>query len=433
MLIHLKTKNQKQAKAWNILLSNKIVFELLYGGAKGGGKTYTGCGWQIIMCLMYPGVRYFVARKELNDLVKFTLPVYREFMEHQNLKFHLYCTYNGQENCIKFYNGSTIHFLACKYLPSDPMFERFGSMNFTGGWAEEAGEIDKNAIINLRIAIGRWKNKEYGIKKKYLITANPKKNFLKTDFVDLKKQGRLPESKEYIFADVYSNTYVGEDYIENLESLTGIDRQRLLVGNWDYDDDNSALVNYDSIQSFFTNSFIKPTNKRGLICDVAGYGSDRFVILVVDGCKAIDIDINNKDPQESLLMVKRFIKKYQVPEHRIVYDSDGVGQLFKTHFPGSIGIVNNSTKYAKNYQNKKTRLAYELAEMINNNELWFDIPNFKHKQELIQEIECLKRKDMDSDGKLKIITKDEMKQLIGRSPDLLDVLIYWIFIINNLK
>lgn len=431
--MELRTRNPKQAKAWEILFNDNGIFELLYGGAKGGAKTYTGCTWVTEMCGSYPGVNYFIARHELNDLRKYTLPSIIEVFQHHDLDFNKLCSFNGQDNIINFWNGSKIFFLACKHLPSDPLFERFGSMQMTGGWAEEAGEISKEALTNLRISIGRWNNAKYNIPKKFLITSNPKKNHLKTDFITPYKKGELSKDKAYIQAFVKDNKHINNTYIDNLDKLTGIDRQRLLLGDWDYDDSKDQLINYNSILSLFTNNYVQPTGKKGIICDVAGYGSDRFVILVVDGCKAIDIDVNAKDPKESLLMIKRFVKKYKVPEHRIVYDADGVGQLFKLHFPGARGILNNSTKYAKNYQNKKTRLAYELAEAINDNKLHFDIPNFRLKDELIEELCCLKRKDADKDGKLRIIPKEEVKQMIGRSPDLLDVMIYWMLIINEIS
>ena len=44
------------------------------------------------------------------------------------------------------------------------------------------------------------------------------------------------------------------------------------------------------------------------------------------------------------------------------------------------------------------------------------------KEGLIEELEQIKRKNSDKDGKLEIIGKDEIKENLGRSPDLADCL-----------
>ena len=40
---------------------------VLYGGAGGGGKSWLGCFWLIMVCQNCPGVRYFVGRNNLVD------------------------------------------------------------------------------------------------------------------------------------------------------------------------------------------------------------------------------------------------------------------------------------------------------------------------------------------------------------------------------
>ena len=44
------------------------------------------------------------------------------------------------------------------------------------------------------------------------------------------------------------------------------------------------------------------------------------------------------------------------------------------------------------------------------------------KDAIIQELEVVEMKDMDKDNKLMIISKDKIKQNIGRSPDFSDAL-----------
>ena len=46
----------------------------------------------------------------------------------------------------------------------------------------------------------------------------------------------------------------------------------------------------------------------------------------------------------------------------------------------------------------------------------------KSKQELIEELGWIKSKDADKDGKRAILPKDEVKEHLGRSPDLGDMM-----------
>jgi len=103
--------------------------------------------------------------------------------------------FNGQDNIFTFNNGSRIIFVSASHLPSDPMFERFGSMQNTGGFLEEAGEINENAYQNLKLSIGRCKNEQYNLPFKLLITANPKKNWMYRDFIKT-----ITPDKKYIQA-----------------------------------------------------------------------------------------------------------------------------------------------------------------------------------------------------------------------------------------
>src|SRR5690606_19886625 len=121
---------------------------------------------------IYPGTHYFIARKKLNDIRKFTIPSIHEVFGIWGLTDKYY-NYNGQDNYYELYNKSRVYLLEAKLLPSDPEFYRFGSMQMTRGWIEEAGEFEESAKANLMASIGRWKNGEYNLPPKLLQTCNP--------------------------------------------------------------------------------------------------------------------------------------------------------------------------------------------------------------------------------------------------------------------
>ena len=84
MEICFKTKNDKQIEAFKYWL-DPVVEEILFGGSKAGGKSFLGASLIFGDALIYPGTHYFIARKELIDLRKFTIPTIHEVIENFGL------------------------------------------------------------------------------------------------------------------------------------------------------------------------------------------------------------------------------------------------------------------------------------------------------------------------------------------------------------
>ena len=114
--------NEKQkdcVRAWK----DPLVSDIVYGGAKGGAKSYTGASLIFGDALMYPGTHYFIARDSLSDLRKFTIPTVYEVMNNWGLD-NKYLTFNGQDNYFKLYNGSKVFLLDAAPQPRDPQIGR---------------------------------------------------------------------------------------------------------------------------------------------------------------------------------------------------------------------------------------------------------------------------------------------------------------------
>ena len=418
--------NEKQAQAYKYWLNTDPSSQILYGGAKGGGKSYLGCSLIFGNALIYPETHYFIARKELTDLRKFTIPSIYEVLTNWEID-HDQIKYNGQDNYFELPNGSKVFLIQCKYLPADPMFERFGSIQMTQGWIEEGGQIHEAAYENLYLTIGRWKNTEYGIKKKLLITCNPSKNWMYREFYKPWTDGKLEKDKRFIQALPTDNKMLSEDYINSLRAIKDeATRQRLLEGNWEYDSDPSALILYDEIMDCFTNTHVQ----GGLKCmtaDIALEGSDRLVIGVWDGWRLIDIAVMEKSaPDEVVKAIETLKVRHSIPNSKIVYDSDGVGAYVGGFVKGAKPFINNSRPIevkgiAENYENLKAQVYYRMSDMINSGLVYLNVPD-KHKTLIIEELEQVKSRDADKDGKLKLIKKEEVKKLIGRSPDFSDMI-----------
>ena len=112
----------------------------------------------------------------------------------------------------------------------------------------------------------------------------------------------------------------------------------------------------------------------------------------------------------------------QVKLTNIIIDEDGVGGGAKDYLRCK-GFVNNARPLKnENYQNLKTQCYYKLADLINKGQVGIDCQDITIKNQIIEECEQVRMKDADKDGKLKIIPKENVKDIIGRSPDFADAL-----------
>lgn len=415
----------KQEEALAILTEDNGIDELLYGGAKNGGKSYLGVSWVFGSALLYPDTYWFIARDQLNDLRKFTVPTVHLFFKNIGLVFNTYCKFNANDNVFTFHNGSKVFLLECAYKPADPLFERFGSMQFTGGWIEEAGEVHVAAYENLKLSIGRWNNDMYNLAFKLLMTCNPKKNFLYTDFYKPWKANKLPKNKAFITALVTDNIFRQKGAVEVLDKIKDkITKQRLRFGEWEYAQDPSCLMDYDNIISIFTNSHVQSIGQKYMTVDVARFGSDKTIIRVWHGWRVIYKEKATKQSTaETADRIKDLSIKYQVPLSNVIIDEDGIGGGVVDHFTqGSVkGFVANSTpvneKPDEFYKNFKSQCAYALAVKINAKEIYEQEASPEEQELLVQDLEQIKEANVDSDGKRSILSKDKVKEVIGRSPD----------------
>lgn len=418
-------RHEKQGQALKILTDNDHV-EVMYGGAAGGAKSWTGAAWLLFMCLAFAGTKWFIGREELKRIKQSTYITFKKVCAMYGCTDDLY-TYNAQDNYIVFFNGSRIDMLDLSYKPSDPLYERYGSLEFTGGWIEEGGEVNFGAYDTLKTRIGRHLNIEYGLKRKLFITCNPKKNWMYDTFYKPYKAGRLAVFRFYIACLVQENPYIDPDYIEGLKSTSDkVKYARLFLGDWDYDDNPNALCSHDDICAIFGNKLALRTGKHYITGDIARFGADHARLAVWDGYCIIDqISMAKSSLTEIQMWIITKQRKYRIPKHRCIVDEDGVGGGVVDNCDIQ-GFVNGASPFAgENYRNLQTQCGYKLAEHINANEVGIDeeLVSQADREEIIRELEQLQTWKGDSDGKLQLKPKEEIKLDLGCSPDWRDMLL----------
>jgi phage terminase large subunit len=417
---------KKQTIALDLLEDDKTT-EVLYGGSAGGGKSALGCYWLLKSCLKYPGTRWMMGRSELKNLKKTTLNTFFEIAKMQGLKAGAHYQFNQQDSLIKLFNGSEVMLADLFAYPSDPNFDSLGSLEITGAFIDECSQVTEKAknIVKSRI---RYKIKEYNLLGKMLMTCNPCKDWPYREFYKPSISGSIREDRAYVAALPTDNPYLPENYLESLKGLDENSRQRLLYGNWEYDDDPSSLISYDKIIDCFSNDFDSICGDSYITVDVARFGNDRSVIGVWDGWRVRFTWFSGKAVNELAGIIRDYQQRHNIPNSRTIADEDGVGGGV-VDILGCKGFVNNSrplpnpiTHEDENFANLKSQCYFKLAERINKSGLYIDCKDVEIKKLIIQELEQVKQHNMDKDGKKQVLPKDKVKEIIGRSPDFSDTL-----------
>lgn len=412
---------KKQFEAWEYLNDNKTN-EILWGGASSGGKTYFGCCYLIINCLKYPKTRWMMGRAKLTTLKSTTLKTFNDIINEWGLFEDI--KVNHQSNTITFTNGSEIIMKDLFSYPSDPDFDSLGSLEITGAFIDEVSQISHKAFDVVKTRI-RYRLKEYNLIPKILMTTNPSRGWIYTTFYRPWLDGTLPEYRKFMPVLATDNPHTDSHYIDQLKRSSYSIQRRLLHGDWNYSDDTDCLFKYTDLIQIKDNINIL-NGKKYITADIARLGKDKTIIMVWDELNVIDIvEMEQVTTDISAQKINELIKKYNIQISNVMIDADGIGGGVVDQLPGVKSFINNSKPIEINgnpyiYQNLKSQCYYLLAEMIENRKV--KIKNIDNElfEMICQELQIIKQKDIDSDGKLSIIPKDIMKKVLGRSPDYAD-------------
>lgn len=276
---------------------------------------------------------------------------------------------------------------------------------------------------------------------------NPNMRRLEKDF---EQKGEGFECFHFTSRD---NPFLAITEIDAMESEYQNDRvsyrQEVLA---EYVDNAGALFHYDSLVDVFSNTIDKE-NARYLIVDVADDGTDKTKFSFWEGLEEYKRESFEQLNTESIIAkIKEYAMEEKIPYSHIAVDAIGVGAgVASSSFLD--GIIGFKSSYApiktdidivrlpnvsyrtdaplvSDYKNLRSQCVFTLASLVNEHKIASRVMG-REKEVIIEELSNYQDASV-GDGKRMATPKEDIKAIIGRSPDDSDT---WImrmyFVIRN--
>lgn len=196
-----------------------------FGGARGGGKSWSVRTKAKLLCFNYPGIKILIVRRTYPELINNHIKVLRPELLGV-------ATYNDKDKVLKFVNGSTINFMYCD---NDKDLDRLQGQEYDVIFLDEATQLSEYQMKTIAVCC-RGVN---DFPKRIYYTCNPGgqgHSYIKRIFIDKKYEaGEDPNDYSFIQSLVTDNKVLMEsqpDYIKQLEALPPKLRKAWLEGDW---------------------------------------------------------------------------------------------------------------------------------------------------------------------------------------------------------
>lgn len=197
-----------------------------FGGARGGGKSWSVQNKSERLALRYAGIKMLIVRRTFPELLNNHINPMRETL-------HGIATYNKTEKIFTFKNGSTIKFGYCN---NDKDLDQYQGAEYDVIFLDEATQLQEMWIKKITACL-RGVN---DFPKRIYYTCNPggaSHGYFKRLFIDKKYEpGEDPDDYTFIQSLVTDNKALMKaqpDYIKQLEALPPKLREAWLYGRWD--------------------------------------------------------------------------------------------------------------------------------------------------------------------------------------------------------
>lgn len=199
---------------------------IAFGGARGGGKSWSVRAKAKMLCMRYPGIKILIIRRTYKELIN-------NHINQLRTELNRFARYNKTEKVFTFPNGSTINF---GYCATDGDLNQYQGAEYDVIFLDEATQLQEEWIKKITACV-RGVN---DFPKRIYYTCNPggvSHGYIKRLFIDRKYEGaEIPEEYTFIQSLVTDNRALmasQPDYIKQLEALPPKLREAWLYGNWE--------------------------------------------------------------------------------------------------------------------------------------------------------------------------------------------------------
>lgn len=422
----------RQWEAWQTLRDPSVT-DVLYGGAKGGGKSFLLCmdayatALDLIQRFDMPQTDHplhigWMGRKQAIDFKGTTLQTWQRFIPSDDYEIH--AASERQVAHLLIRGTIAIDFGG---LDRQESINKFNSAEYVKIWVDQAEETTKDDVSVLR-ASRRLTIDGQSLDYKGLFTANPAQCWLKEEFILAPR-----DNYRFVRALPADNSYLPQDYEDTLRDSFRHRPDLLaayLEGDWDAVDDADQVIKGVWLAKARLLKQHRSISKRFLVCDPARFGDDETVIY---GFVDTDIELaeiyGQKDTMYTANRLHILALKHNASH--IGVDTIGVGggvaDRLREMASDKYEVVDIDSSEKANdperYYNRRAEMWDRAALMLNDGDV-----GLRHADPILEGQLCSPKYEFRN-GRMLVEPKEKVKERLLRSPDRADcaVMGWWMF------
>ena len=253
----------------------------------------------------------------------------------------------------------------------------------------------------------------------------------------LEKEADIKDNFEVFHFTSFDNPFLPREELELLKAEYEGDyasyQQEILA---EYIENTGSLFKYDALVDVFSNTITKQDSKY-LIVDIADDGSDKTIFSFWEGLEEYRREEYERLNTESIISkIREYASQDRIPYSQIAVDAIGVGAgvASSSMLDGIIGYKSSyqaiktdlniarlpNVSYVEaplttDYKNLRSQCLFTLADLVNNHKIASKVSG-KQKEVIIEELSNYQDAST-GDGKRMATRKEDVKTVLGRSPD----------------